>query len=49
MYLALDPDDIEIPPFDWYLAHMTVGAREHALPDTYRATLDTWPTRVDDR
>ena len=28
MYLALEPEDDEIVPFDWYLAHMSAGAAE---------------------
>ncbi|MDP3085104.1 MAG: gamma-glutamylcyclotransferase family protein [Rubrivivax sp.] len=31
--------DAGLRPFDWYLAYVVHGAREHGLPDSYRAEL----------
>lgn len=29
----------DAPPFDWYVEHLLVGAREHRLPDLYQQSL----------
>ncbi len=34
MYVATRTDG-SLTPYDWYLAHVLAGAREHALPDDY--------------
>ena len=49
MYLALEAAATELPPFDWYLALMLSGAREHRLPAAVIAELENWPTRRDER
>jgi len=36
----------ELAPFDWYLAHLVEGAREHGLPRHYIAQLEAWPRRL---
>ena len=39
-YVALQIDD-GMRPFSWYLEHVLRGAREHALPASYLAMLET--------
>jgi len=39
VYLAAG-DTREIPPFDWYLAHLIEGAQEHRLPVEYVYALE---------
>lgn len=36
-------------PFDWYLALLVEGAREHGLPEDYVARLEALPRRPDRR
>lgn len=36
-----------LKPFDWYHKLVTLGARQHALPDAYRTWLDSVEVRTD--
>jgi hypothetical protein len=45
MYVALEPHDLELPPYDWYRDHMLQGAREHRLPDDVIRALSALPVR----
>lgn len=47
-YIA-QPEHIEpgLPPYDWYLRHVIIGAQENDLPDDYIAWLRSIPTRPD--
>lgn len=42
LYVALRPEEREIPPFDWYRRHCLEGAREHALPGHVVAQISGW-------
>ena len=39
--------DTALAPYDWYLAHVLRGAREHGLPAEYLARIVAVTTRVD--
>jgi len=49
LYLALQPEEQEIPPFDWYRALCLDGAREHALPESTIARIAGWTVALSDR
>lgn len=49
LYLALQPEEHEIPPFDWYRALCLEGAREHALPESTIARITGWTVELSDR
>jgi hypothetical protein len=42
-----DATDPSLRPFDWYLALVVAGARQHGLPDAYCRTLEGVETVVD--
>jgi len=42
LYLALEPAEHEIPPFDWYRSHCLSGAVEHRLPEPVIETIRQW-------
>ncbi|MBS97174.1 MAG: gamma-glutamylcyclotransferase [Oceanospirillaceae bacterium] len=39
--------DPALTPYDWYLNHVLVGARELLLPDSYLARIESVPSRID--
>jgi len=45
-YIATEPDD-RLIPFDWYLALIVAGAREHALPPEAMTRLLSGGAKVD--
>ena len=49
LYLAIAPSGEALRPFHWYRDHMLAGAREHALPATVIAEIESWSVIVDSR
>ena len=46
LYLALHPEQLEIPPFDWYRELCLEGAREHALPAQVISEIARWTVEL---
>ncbi len=49
LYLALSPEQREIPPFDWYREHCLEGAREHDLPAQAIGEIAHWTVELGSR
>ena len=49
LYLALQPEKREIPPFDWYRELCLEGAREHALPESTIDQIASWTVELSSR
>jgi gamma-glutamylcyclotransferase len=49
VYYVAEPDHIDpaLIPYDWYKEHVQCGARDFSLPETYRATIETTPSKAD--
>ena len=45
-YCALQTGSVE-PPYDWYRAHVLIGATEHGLPEKHLQTICEVPTQAD--